>query len=404
MVKFESLTVEKLKNELGKLELPKDGTKPVLQLRLREALESQGIDLSQFEFPEDSQEDVRTSREGLSSLILLKLQDMSKEFKQQIDDCASQQRDSILELRESNDRQFQELQRSTSNQISEMESRIESLESHFDSRIKLLENNSAGVGTSSVPINNWKPARFRTPTFDGTSSFEIFKMQFETATKQNLWTDQEKVTGLIVSLSGGASEVLQTIPEQERACYDSLIGALGRKYGSDHMRQVYRLELRNRLQQTQERLQDFAATVERLAHLAYGDMPGVLLEKCKVDAFVDGIRDPDIKRAVITSSKTSFTEVVAFALTQETASLVCKPTAKIRQIEPSNEGIVDAVCEAVKSMMQPITEAATFKAKCYFCGKFGHMQKDCRILRQMQKKLTEEGKKNNEGGSSLPLN
>uniref|UniRef100_T1GDB4 Uncharacterized protein n=1 Tax=Megaselia scalaris TaxID=36166 RepID=T1GDB4_MEGSC len=60
--------------------------------------------------------------------------------------------------------------------------------------------------------------------------------------KQSCWTDEEKVAGLIVSLTGGASEVLQTISEVERS-YDSVICALERKYGCRHLRQVHRLEM-----------------------------------------------------------------------------------------------------------------------------------------------------------------
>lgn len=49
------------------------------------------------------------------------------------------------------------------------------------------------------------------------------------------------------------------------------MNVLQRIYGSSHMRQIYRMELKNQKQNKGESVQNFALEVERLAHLTYSD-------------------------------------------------------------------------------------------------------------------------------------
>ena len=58
-MKLTELRVDRLKRELGKLELPTTGTKNELQRRLREQLQLQGIDIESYEFEDEEERELQ---------------------------------------------------------------------------------------------------------------------------------------------------------------------------------------------------------------------------------------------------------------------------------------------------------------------------------------------------------
>ena len=66
------------------------------------------------------------------------------------------------------------------------------------------------------------------------------------------------------------------------------------------------MELRFRAQKANESLQAFAVEVEAENH--------PLVNNFKTEAFVNGIRDPDIKLTVCSTQKTTFADTVVFAV------------------------------------------------------------------------------------------
>ena len=57
-MKLSELRVDRLKRELGKLELPTAGTMNELQRRLREHLQLQGIDIDSHEFEDEDEREL----------------------------------------------------------------------------------------------------------------------------------------------------------------------------------------------------------------------------------------------------------------------------------------------------------------------------------------------------------
>jgi hypothetical protein len=60
---------------------------------------------------------------------------------------------------------------------------------------------------------------------------------------------------------------------EDQKNYAAFIKALELRYGDHHLSQVYQSQLRARVQKSGENLQEFAADVERLVHLAYTNGP-----------------------------------------------------------------------------------------------------------------------------------
>ncbi|KAJ8962248.1 hypothetical protein NQ318_018221 [Aromia moschata] len=104
------------------------------------------------------------------------------------------------------------------------------------------------------------------PTYDGQSSWSMYRRQFEAAAKANGWTPQEMATSLVISLRGQALEILQSIPEEQQNDYDRIVGALEIRYGHKYLRQVYQSQIKSRQQRSNESLQEYEADIERLIH------------------------------------------------------------------------------------------------------------------------------------------
>ncbi|KAJ8961402.1 hypothetical protein NQ318_014647 [Aromia moschata] len=63
----------------------------------------------------------------------------------------------------------------------------------------------------------------KAPTYDGQSSWSMYRRQFEAAAKANGWTSLEMATSLVISLRGQALEILQSIPEEQQNDYSRIV-------------------------------------------------------------------------------------------------------------------------------------------------------------------------------------
>ncbi|KAJ8958624.1 hypothetical protein NQ318_016348 [Aromia moschata] len=152
------------------------------------------------------------------------------------------------------------------------------------------------------------------PTYDGQSSWSMYRRQFEAAAKANGWTSQEMATSLVISLRGQALEILQSIPEEQQNDYDRIIGALEIRYGHKYLRQVYQSQIKSRQQRSNESLQEYEADIERLIHLAYPQAPKEFLEQIGIQTFIDGLVDTEMQQALRLGRHTTISDALIAAL------------------------------------------------------------------------------------------
>ncbi|KAJ8959663.1 hypothetical protein NQ318_021851 [Aromia moschata] len=141
------------------------------------------------------------------------------------------------------------------------------------------------------------------PTYDGQSSWSMYRRQFEAAAKANGWTPQEMATSLVISLRGQALEILQSIPEEQQNDYDRIVGALEISPKS-----------KSRQQRTNESLQEYETDIERLIHLAYPQAPKEFLEQIGIQTFIDGLLDTEMQQALRLGRHTTISDVLVAAL------------------------------------------------------------------------------------------
>ncbi|KAJ8962236.1 hypothetical protein NQ318_018208 [Aromia moschata] len=150
------------------------------------------------------------------------------------------------------------------------------------------------------------------PTYDGQSSWSMYRRQFEAAAKANGWTSQEMATSLVISLRGQALEILQSIPEEQQN--DRIIGALEIRYGHKYLRQVYQSQIKSRQQRSNESLQEYEADIERLIHLAYPQALKEFLEQTGIQTFIDGLVDTEMQQALRLGRHTTISDAFIAAL------------------------------------------------------------------------------------------
>ncbi|KAJ8718713.1 hypothetical protein PYW08_002950 [Mythimna loreyi] len=258
-------------------------------------------------------------------------------------------------------------------EVKEVSARTDSLEMRFDDMnkkiVKLQAREPVAVGSSSH-THCTSAAKFDVPRFDGTSSWTAFKYQFETLAKTNRWDDEQSFAALTLALRGDALLVLENLPSDGRTL-ERLMEGLDTRYGDKHLEHVFRAQLRDRTQRPNESLQQWGVEVERLVRRAYMSMTPETVEVNLVQAFIDGLRDTEVRATVRLGHHQTLKSAMAHALeveavrqdsrTHRVREVVVSPSVQPRQ----REGVVSS---SAKSRYIPT---------CYGCGEKGHIRTDC---------------------------
>jgi hypothetical protein len=147
-----------------------------------------------------------------------------------------------------------------------MKENIEANMREFQAQLEEVKTNAQRGSTPAVGASTVQP-----PTFNGNTTWSVFRRQFEIAAEHNRWSDRDKLTYLITALKGRAPDVLYGIPTS--TTYEETLQALEDRFGNQHFSAAYRCQLTSRTQKAGESLQDFATAIEQLAHRAYPTLP-----------------------------------------------------------------------------------------------------------------------------------
>ncbi|KAL1473340.1 hypothetical protein MTO96_022363 [Rhipicephalus appendiculatus] len=158
----------------------------------------------------------------------------------------------------------------------------------------------------------------RPPTYDGTTSWAAFRIQFQSVASFNCWTSEEKLLVLVSQLRSTAAEVLNCLPCVGRSTYNDLVCALEARFGNAPFRSAYIAQLRT-LHQGQATLRDLADTVERLSCKALAGCSATTLDLITTQTFVDAISDRGTQTFVRLGRPANLRAALALALEAQVA-------------------------------------------------------------------------------------
>ncbi|GFX64700.1 gag-Pol polyprotein [Trichonephila clavipes] len=303
----------------------------------------------------------------------------------------------------------------------EMEGRIESVENKFENKFVDIENKfenkfedmeskleklkqkvMTGQGDEFKFQAPYSKPSIKLSTYDGKSSWQVYKTQFSIVADANQWDSHTKACQLAASLRADAADILQTLPETQRLDFDALVNALELRFGEKCVKDYSRLQLKSRQQKVSETLQELATDVERLSHLAFSDCPTEVREVLALQHFIDGVRDPEIQKALRMADLKDLKGALVFAMKFEAAQQATRkdrhPIRAVNESDTSNSS-VERLERQMRSFMNRVESLMSQKAdgkktlKCWTCGREGHLQRSCRARQgaETNKRLPEGG-------------
>ena len=131
--------------------------------------------------------------------------------------------------------------------------------------------------------------------YDGKVSFDAYQAQYEVIARRQRWTQEEKAFQLVSVLKGQALEVLKHLTPAQLWCYDSVAGALQRRFGRRRQPEVFRAQLKNRRRGKDEALPILAQGVEALVRGVYPMASEDTVDMLAKDCFVDALQNRQLQ-------------------------------------------------------------------------------------------------------------
>jgi hypothetical protein len=159
--------------------------------------------------------------------------------------------------------------------------------------------------------------------------------------------------------------IIYTVPAE--ASYD-IVESLQDRFGDHQLAAAYRSQFKARVQMSGKTLQKFAAAVERLAQRALVGLPVGFIQTEAAHAFIDGVRDREVKQHLLMGGDDTLNGALNQALKLEAAKVAAGPPPRLREVTraPSGTTLLPPQCRRDGRLV------------CWQCGTAGHLRKNCR--------------------------
>ncbi|GBL75296.1 hypothetical protein AVEN_194517-1 [Araneus ventricosus] len=210
------------------------------------------------------QEEMRVAQAGLEQKIEAGLEEMrsvqeemlsgqermekgQEEMKGMIDEVKGEVQRKVDEVEEKVEMKIKDVKSEVKGKIEEVEHKVQGKIGDIERRLSELEERPFSF-SASPEFMHPRPT-IKSLTFDGQTSWTVFKTQFDIVSSTKGWTDFVKAGQLVASLRRSAVEVLQGIPADKLTYLTTIEKALESRFGYSHLTQFYRTELKRRSQE-----------------------------------------------------------------------------------------------------------------------------------------------------------
>ena len=219
--------------------------------------------------------------------------------------------------------------------------------SNIESTTSKTTSNSAS--TTSPWRNNPSEGRNRMKQrdpkmFDGQKIEWVDYLQhFETVSKWNKWSEEQKAQQLVMSFDGEAMKLLGELSEEVLHDYKKLTEELNRRYDPLERAQAYKIEFRSRHRHKGENFMKFAQDLKRLVTRAYPNMPSVAHDQFVLDQFITGLSSIELRKHVQFGHPTDLNQAMSLAIEFEAfnsanaADQQRKPRGEVNMVRPYSD-------------------------------------------------------------------
>ncbi|GBM42684.1 hypothetical protein AVEN_217027-1 [Araneus ventricosus] len=337
---------------------------------------------------------MRKGQEEMKNQIQSHVESKVGEIKDHVNSCIEKIEEDVQSVK----REIGEVKGEVERKIEEVEDKvqgkIEEVEDKVQGKIEeVKEKVQVKIGDLEKRLSELEDRpTVKSLTFDGKTSWTVFKTQFDVVSSANGWNNRVKASQLVASLRGSAAEVLQGIPSDKLTDLMTIENALEARFGDSHLTQFYRTELKTRRQKPGESLQVLAADVERLMSLAYAECPQDVRDSLAAQYFVDAIRDEDTQHATRLMDAKDLKSALAYSMKYEAAKTVSKTSRNVRSIEVEDgtgkekDEKFDCLLKTLEKLLnshvagKKNTPRRNPNVTCWKCNKKGHVQRECQTI------------------------
>ena len=284
-------------------------------------------------------------------------------------------------------------------------------DSDTDSSVEIQENMPHGN-----PRKHPKALRF-----EGKTNWLSFKRKFDSYRKVMRWSEEESKDYLMWSLEGKALDFLTiTKIDLEKYSFRRIMKKLETRFGVKELTEISKAKFRQAFQKQDESLEDWADRVMTLATPAFVDLPEDHLKKEAIARFCQGCTDKDAAKHACFEQPETMEEALNLVKHHQYISKAVDGKVK-REYEasvnavqsPSEARVEQLIRSALRDFAAKLQESSTClisspeteeKAKkkksssqCFFCKKFGHFKKDCRVYQAWLSKKQNSRSEDSEG-------
>jgi hypothetical protein len=138
----------------------------------------------------------------------------------------------VTEIKKEVKEKVTDIQRGVEEKVGEIKKDVERIKENFEGKVKEMEVKFKGLKTGLS--GKLETGLVKLKPFDGTTSWSMYKKQFEPATGANNWDDEGKAVALTLTLRGQALQTLQTLSVEDQKNYAAFVKALELRYGDHH--------------------------------------------------------------------------------------------------------------------------------------------------------------------------
>ncbi|GBM26138.1 hypothetical protein AVEN_87289-1 [Araneus ventricosus] len=200
---------------------------------------------------EKGQEEMRKGQEAMKNQIQSHVESKVGEIKDHVNSCIEKIEEDVQsvkreigEVKGEVERKIEEVKDKVQGKIEEVKEKVQVKIGDLEKRLSELEDRP--INFPSNPDLTYSRPTVKSLTFDGQTSWTVFKTQFDVVSSANGWNNRVKASQLVASLRGTAAEVLQGIPSDKLTDLMTIENALEARFGDSHLTQFYRTDLKTR--------------------------------------------------------------------------------------------------------------------------------------------------------------